>query len=74
MTYCSIQDPAVLTPSGYNTKKAVSVWSCHGKYEVIKWGLYQFVEHIIFVKYIGTYFVGIFVIGYPSVSPYYIIK
>ncbi|KAK2164738.1 hypothetical protein LSH36_59g00015 [Paralvinella palmiformis] len=34
MTYCSIQDPAVLTPSGYNTKKAVSVWSCHGKYEL----------------------------------------
>ncbi|XP_049812703.1 queuine tRNA-ribosyltransferase accessory subunit 2 [Schistocerca nitens] len=34
MIYCGVQDPAVVSPSGYNEKGAVSVWSRSGNHSL----------------------------------------
>lgn len=34
LTFCSVQDPDVHTPAGYNTKTEASVWSCSGRIQL----------------------------------------
>lgn len=31
MTYCTVQDPVINTPHGYNLKSSISIWTVNGR-------------------------------------------